>query len=324
MNLPLSKCLPLAGLALALASSGCAPVDTADGTENAADDVRAAGASYVRVRPDFRRCASPMCGGWWVSRVNQSSTRCVDGSYARECYVAEIDWAGLGLDGPALDDFRGLAAAGRAVLRARIERKQYGTVGAFGELVVVEGWQAMTEAEPSGSFYRAQGPLRVCARPPCFSYDAVRLNHGAVARLSEVNLRAVPGADERDVAKGYDYLDQDPGILVAGDIRGTRDGGRGITATQFYLRVSPGVADAVYCREDADCTMSVYRADIESRDDCYCRVCASTALNVSTARTRANAFERYCSSVRTPCPLVRCILPPPVACVNHACTAAPR
>lgn len=49
------------------------------------------------VEPDPRMCPGPECGGWWISRVNVSQMRCVDGTTAASCYVAEIDWAALRL-----------------------------------------------------------------------------------------------------------------------------------------------------------------------------------------------------------------------------------
>jgi len=50
--------------------------------------------NFYSVRPDYRRCVSPLCGGYFVKRVNQSRTRCVNGRLMSECYVAEIDWNG--------------------------------------------------------------------------------------------------------------------------------------------------------------------------------------------------------------------------------------
>src|ERR1044071_2029104 len=53
-------------------------------------------ATYFVIRRDLRRCASPMCGGYFVRRINQSRTLCANNRYARECYVSEIDWNGQG------------------------------------------------------------------------------------------------------------------------------------------------------------------------------------------------------------------------------------
>ena len=35
--------------------------------------------TYFRVRPDYRRCMFPFCGGYWVSQVNTKRTVCPDG-----------------------------------------------------------------------------------------------------------------------------------------------------------------------------------------------------------------------------------------------------
>lgn len=54
---------------------------------------------YYVVRQDFRRCASPMCGGWFLSHVNHALMECADGSVADECYVARIDTpVGIGIE----------------------------------------------------------------------------------------------------------------------------------------------------------------------------------------------------------------------------------
>ena len=89
----------LAVCSLALATFGCAvqsadPASGADDTEASEGAVSASSTStYWRVRPDFRKCISPICGGWWVSRVNFATTKCADGKLASECYVAGLDWS---------------------------------------------------------------------------------------------------------------------------------------------------------------------------------------------------------------------------------------
>src|SRR5689334_3081269 len=51
--------------------------------------------TFYLLRPDLRRCASPMCGGYFVRRVNSGLTRCANGRQMSECYVASIDWNGM-------------------------------------------------------------------------------------------------------------------------------------------------------------------------------------------------------------------------------------
>src|ERR687898_992732 len=43
--------------------------------------------SYYTLRADLRRCASPMCGGFFVKLVNHGRTRCADGRNLTKCYV---------------------------------------------------------------------------------------------------------------------------------------------------------------------------------------------------------------------------------------------
>ncbi|MBD2249122.1 DUF6748 domain-containing protein, partial [Nostoc sp. FACHB-888] len=46
---------------------------------------------YYTVRRDFRRCASPICGGYFIKQVNLKATPCLDGVFRSECYVSAID-----------------------------------------------------------------------------------------------------------------------------------------------------------------------------------------------------------------------------------------
>ncbi|WP_338115453.1 DUF6748 domain-containing protein [Nostoc sphaeroides] len=48
---------------------------------------------YYTVRRDFRRCASPICGGFFIKQNNLKATPCVDGVFRNECYVSSINWS---------------------------------------------------------------------------------------------------------------------------------------------------------------------------------------------------------------------------------------
>src|SRR5262245_13589106 len=77
--------------------------------------------TFYTVRPDVRRCASPLCGGYFVKRVNQALTRCANGRWSRECYVAEIVWNGSTQVEPR-----------RALLRGNIIAKRFAPFGNLG------------------------------------------------------------------------------------------------------------------------------------------------------------------------------------------------
>src|SRR5688572_21550681 len=94
---------PIAAL-IALVSA-CASGELPDATPEANEAVELSGATqslsvppveYFQLTRDLRRCASPLCGGFWLSAVNRLATRCSDGSYRSRCYVAEADFRAAG------------------------------------------------------------------------------------------------------------------------------------------------------------------------------------------------------------------------------------
>ncbi len=83
--------------------------------------------TFYSLRRDLRRCVSPLCGGYFVKRVNMSSTRCANGRFMSECYVAGIDWHGQ----PETD-------VAHLLVLGNIVAKRYGQFGNLGELRVSE------------------------------------------------------------------------------------------------------------------------------------------------------------------------------------------
>src|SRR4051812_17564357 len=72
--------------------AGESPSD--DGGDGKAD----AGASdgtytYFDVHVDLRKCLSPVCGGFFLSRLNRTTTVCADGHASTACYSPELDWS---------------------------------------------------------------------------------------------------------------------------------------------------------------------------------------------------------------------------------------
>src|SRR5688572_20364803 len=97
-----------------------------DEADLSADVASSSQSTYFTVRPDYRRCVSPLCGGKWVAEVNKDKTRCADGRKADECYVAELDLAGLGLSDDVLAtlDF---GRKGGVLLRGELSNKRFGS-----------------------------------------------------------------------------------------------------------------------------------------------------------------------------------------------------
>lgn len=317
-------------LAVAATAACTAPTGASDDEELVATDEAEATAAiapgthtYFVIRRDMRRCMSPMCGGYFVKRVNATRTRCVDGSWQESCYVAAIDTARAGLAETTLSD----QDMTRVVVRGAIVRDasigaQVG--GVWGRFDVTEAWAGSPagashdaiwsgRTSANGFFHRFQPNSIRCFRAPCPSIDALRLNSSAK--------RAITGFGGSLAGKALSSLAEGP-LLGSAWTRSGRDGSVVASLTQLYTRVADPV-DPLACDADADCTRSTYGSLVESAADCFCPMCPSFVMNVTAAQANAEAFAQHCSASSRTCPQPRCMRPPEVACVNHQCQARP-
>ena len=83
------KLTSVRSLAIGLLLSGCQVGAELAEDDTSTESVVVRGDGYFTLAHDTRRCVSPICGGYWVSPVNASSLRCVDGSHGRAGGAAE-------------------------------------------------------------------------------------------------------------------------------------------------------------------------------------------------------------------------------------------
>jgi len=240
---------------------------TIQAAENATTvDSLASTSTYFTVRRDVRRCASPMCGGYFVRRVNQSRTLCANNRYAPECYVAEIDWDG-----------QGEVETNRALLRGDIVGSTHQRFGKLGRLKVRESWQAATDSQTTGEFLRVRDLGVRCITHPCLTHHEAQLNSTQSRKIAGVELNKV-GASDALIQEAFTALTSPEGILVGGTHRSvTGPAGSAVTldASQFYLRakgqstsrkpcIKTGCSRQV-CSDEEVITTCEYRSEY----DCY-------------------------------------------------------
>ncbi len=198
--------------------------------------------TYVTIRPDARLCPSPACGGYWVKRVNLASTRCHDGVYRAECYVAAIDWSASGLSSSQAAAFQSEAAAGRGLIRGTIVARSYSGFGSLGVLAATEGWQAASTKAPSGTFFRLKDNGIRCITTPCFWIHEAKLNTATHTDLSSLDLSPA-GASADKVQAAWAALGTTSLLAAGTNVTVSREGpagdGRRLVASQFYLKVKP-------------------------------------------------------------------------------------
>jgi len=185
------------------------------------------GGDFYLVRPDLRRCASPLCGGYWVKRVNYSSTRCANRRWMRECYVAEIDWSG-----------QTEVEGGEVLLRGQIIARRYPRFGNLGALRVTESWKSAAKSSGSGTLYRVRDRGVRCITHPCLTHQAAKLNSQSVENIAGVDLAAT-GATGEQISEAAAAMTQPEGVIVAGNhavVSGPAGRAQTLKATKFYLR----------------------------------------------------------------------------------------
>ncbi|WP_100903786.1 DUF6748 domain-containing protein [Nostoc flagelliforme] len=196
---------------------------------------------YYTVRRDFRKCAFPICGGYFIKQVNLKATPCLDGVFRSECYVSAIDWSSLKVPPSQLVKIQNDDGS-RVILRGNIVPVTFPRFGEFGNLRVKEAFYAATSVPAKGTFVALKDNGIRCITTPCFSTDNLVLNKPYISQVSSIDLSQTGATQKQLDAATSEIFDQ--GLIAVGKIevvenvdptkRDTK-----FVATQFYLRVEP-------------------------------------------------------------------------------------
>ena len=243
-------------LLLLYSPAGCAPA--ADPQDEIAGEVATSGSivsgdtavdgayTYFGITADLRRCPSPLCGGWFLARVNQSTTVCHDGTRAATCYAPVLDWSEANLSAAQqsklLDASNREAGSGDAyaIVRGRFARTNNTPQPRTGRFVISEAWVAETDAVPDGVFVRVLDNGLRCFAAPCPSVTEKTLNMGRSVDIANVDFTPA-GLTERQLEGCLATMSTPGGILVAGYRYAVIENGvtaMGRTATAVYDRLS--------------------------------------------------------------------------------------
>lgn len=219
-------------------------ISAPDGTDSVAISVKNQDFpqwGYYTVRRDFRRCASPICGGFFIKQNNLKATPCVDGVFRNECYVSSIDWSSLKLPLDKLAKVQNEDGS-RLILRGTIVPVEFGEIGKFGELRVKEAFIAATDAPAKGTFVALKNNGIVCITTPCFSTDQFILNQPLFSQISSIDLSKIRATPKQIEAANNEIFAL--GLIAVGttkvvdNLNPTKRDVK-FVATQFYLRVQP-------------------------------------------------------------------------------------
>jgi hypothetical protein len=300
------------GLVMALLLVACGEAPPApqftEEQGSVADLLDAASTSaFYTIRRDERRCAWPLCGGYWVTRVNRAKTLCADGRLAPRCYIVDLDWSNTDLT-----EQERMFGDNPVLLHGTLSLADFDN-NMLGILTVDELWRAAAGNNPRGVFYVLGASNVQCIRDPCPTFiNAYRLNSDAS--------RAINRLSGRFGAEVQALLSQEK-IIVAGSIYETAHRGDRLAVNQYYRRAMHEQSD-LDCNSDAECTTSAYTHSISSSDECYCARCANTIMNLRAEAFYRASWEAHCSEVDLICIAIACDLPPATKCENHQCVRA--
>lgn len=218
----------VAAAAIAAAVAGVATAHSPNGT-----------ATYYRVRPDPRLCPSPICGGWWVQRVNRDDTVCGDGIAASQCYAASIDLTELKLTEERRLTLERAFSTGTTLVRGRLVRRpaKQPPLKELDTFVATEVWLRSGQARTPGLVYRVEDNGIRCVRAPCFWLHASVLNTTQHRNVSSLAF-APSNASETAIRRARAALD-DTGVIVEGRVvAGKPAGDRTLRASAFWLRAA--------------------------------------------------------------------------------------
>ncbi|NBD21813.1 hypothetical protein GTZ97_14205 [Aquabacterium fontiphilum] len=200
---------------------------------------------FIVTRIDGRKCAYPMCGGYFVKAVNKATTRCADGRLAKECHAVELDTRALGWNDAQRATFERAFSEGKALVKGALTQQPLGH-STGNVLRVSEAWQGQSgHKRPLGTFYSLKNNGIVCIQAPCPAFSLSQLNRPARERTIDMPDFSLSGATEEAIQAAWVALEQAPilavGVVVpfpAGGLQGTVYGQKLLTS-EFYLPAKP-------------------------------------------------------------------------------------
>lgn len=209
------------------------------------------GTTYT-VKPDYRKCAFPLCGGWFLTPVNQYSLRLEteDEAYQNAAllpnsiYVSYINYKRLGLTKEQIVEFENAIRSEQALLRGAVVNSPVsGKIITRTKTLVANGaWVGANKNTAIGPYLKISGTGIVCITTPCPYFNAALINSGYSSQFHDLSLEKA-ALDREQEAQAWQAISTN-GLIITGttyvstgfDESGAEPGtGVGIAATKVFF-----------------------------------------------------------------------------------------
>jgi hypothetical protein len=200
------------------------------------------------VKPDYRKCAFPACGGWYLTPVNQYSLQLetADDAYQNSLiapntiYVAYINYRTLNLTPEQIKELEASLRSGQGLLRGTINSISTTPVIGTKTLVAQAAWTSPTKTDPVGPYLKVSSSGIVCITTPCPYYKAELINTAFTSNFDELVFDKAE-LDREQTAQAWQAVSSG-GLVITGvkyDSKGQVGTGTGISATKVFFDFPP-------------------------------------------------------------------------------------
>lgn len=209
------------------------------------------GTTYI-AKPDYRKCAFPMCGGWYLTPVNQHSIQLETEDQAYEnatllpnsIYVAYINYKRLGLNKKQIAELENAIRTEQVLLRGSVTKSpNTGKIMTGTKTLAANGaWISANKNVPVGPYLNITSTGIVCITTPCPYFNAALINSNYNTDIHDLSLEKA-ALDKEQEAKAWEAIST-TGLVITGttyettgfDETGAEPGkGTGIAATQVFF-----------------------------------------------------------------------------------------
>lgn len=201
-------------------------------------------ATTYLVKPDYRKCAFPACGGWYLTPVNQYSLQLENDDEAYQnslllpntIYVSTINYRALGLTPAQIKELEVSLRSGQGLLAGTVSGPVISPAAATKTLIAQGAWTSPTKTEPVGTYLKVSSSGIVCITTPCPYFTAALINSTYVTNFHELTFEKAD-LDREQEARAWQAVSS--GGLVLTGVRYVSQGqvgtGTGISASKVFF-----------------------------------------------------------------------------------------